>query len=177
MAQNLDELFDVVDEQDRVTGQLPRREVHRLGLRHRAVHILVRNRAGQVFLQKRSMAKDLFPGTWDSSAAGHVGAGEDYDGTAVRELEEEIGCRPEKPLQRLFRIEAREETGQEFVWVYRAEAEGPFTLQIEEIETGGWFTPAEIDRWLAERPQEIAPAFLFIWPRARGWFSAQSEAV
>lgn len=170
MAQNLDELFDVVDEQDRVTGQLPRREVHRLGLRHRAVHILVRNRAGQVFLQKRSMAKDLFPGTWDSSAAGHVGAGEDYDGTAVRELAEEIGCRPEKSLQRLFRIEAREETGQEFVWVYRAEAEGPFTLQAEEIETGGWFAVAEIDRWLAERPQEIAPAFLFIWPRARGWF-------
>ena len=170
MAQNLDELFDVVDEQDRVTGQLPRREVHRLGLRHRAVHILVRNRAGQVFLQKRSMAKDLFPGTWDSSAAGHVGAGEDYDGTAGRELEEEIGCRPVKPLQRLFRIEAREETGQEFVWVYQAEAEGPFTLQAEEIETGGWFTVAEIDRWLAERPQEIAPAFLFLWPRARGWF-------
>jgi len=172
MAQNLDELFDVVDPQDRVTGQLPRREVHRLGLRHRAVHILVRNRAGQVFLQKRSMAKDLFPGTWDSSAAGHVGAGEDYDGTAVRELEEEIGCRPEKSLQRLFRIEAREETGQEFVWVYRAEAEGPFTLQPEEIESGGWFTVAEIDRWLAERPQEIAPAFLFIWPRARGMMSS-----
>ena len=44
------------------------------------------NRAGQVFLHQRSMQKDLFPGYWDSSAAGHVGAGEDYDGTAVREL-------------------------------------------------------------------------------------------
>ena len=168
MGQNLEELFDVVDEQDQVTGQLPRREVHRLGLRHRSVHILVRNRAGQVFLQKRSMAKDLFPGTWDSSAAGHVGAGEDYDGTALRELEEEIGCRPTKPLQRLFKIEAREETGQEFVWVYRAESEGPFTLQPDEIDSGAWFTVAEIDRWLVERPQEIAPAFVFIWPRARG---------
>jgi isopentenyldiphosphate isomerase len=170
MGQNLDELFDVVDAQDRVTGQLPRREVHRLGLRHRAVHILVVNRAGQVFLQKRSMAKDLFPGTWDSSAAGHVGAGEDYDGTAARELAEEIGCRPRKPPQPLFKIEAREETGQEFVWVYRVEDEGPFTLQADEIECGDWFAPAEIDRWLAERPREIAPAFLFIWPRARGWF-------
>ncbi len=170
MAQNLDELFDVVDGQDRVTGQLPRREVHARGLRHRAVHILVRNRAGQVFLQKRSMAKDLFPGVWDSSAAGHVGAGEDYDGTAVRELDEELGCRPEQPVQRLFKIEAREETGQEFVWVYRAESEGPFTLQAEEIERGDWFKVAEIDRWLAERPQEIAPAFRFLWPRARAWF-------
>ena len=167
MGQNLDELFDVVDAQDRVTGQLPRREVHRLKLRHRAVHLLVVNRAGQVFLQQRSMAKDLFPGVWDSSAAGHVGAGEDYDGTAARELAEEIGCRPERPPQRLFKIEAREETGQEFVWVYRVEAEGPFVLQPEEVARGGWFSVAEIDRWVAERPAELAPAFLFIWPRAR----------
>ncbi|HVT73788.1 MAG TPA: NUDIX domain-containing protein [Lacunisphaera sp.] len=167
MGQNLDELFDVVDEHDQVLRQLPRREVHRLGLRHRSVHILVRNRAGQIFLQKRSMRKDLYPGTWDSSAAGHVGAGEDYDGTAVRELEEEIGCRPERPPQRLFKIEAREETGQEFVWVYRAESEGPFTLQAEEVDDGAWYHPAEIDRLLAERPVDVAPALVYLWPQAR----------
>lgn len=167
MAQNLDELFDVVDEQDRVIGQLARREVHRQKLRHRAVHLLVFNRAGQVFLHQRSRQKDLFPGVWDSSAAGHVGAGESYDDTAVRELEEELGCRPEKPPDPLFKIEAREETGQEFVWVYRVAAEGPFVLQADEIERGDWFTPAEIDRWVAERPQELAPAFLYLWPRAK----------
>src|ERR1700694_823900 len=136
VAQNLDELFDVVDEQDRVTGQLTRREVHARKLRHRAVHLLVVNRAGRVFLQQRSMAKDLFPGVWDSSAAGHVGAGEDYDGTALRVLEEELGCRPERAPVRLFKIEAREETGQEFLWVYRVEAEGAFTLQKGEIGQG-----------------------------------------
>ncbi len=168
MGQNLEELFDVVDEQDRVTGQLPRREVHARGLRHRAVHVLVVNRAGQVFLQRRSMAKDLHPGVWDSSSSGHVGAGDDYDDTARRELEEEIGCRPDRPPQPLFKIEAREETGQEFVWVYRVEAEGPFTLQPAEIDEGRWFTLAEVDRWVAERPHELAPAFLYVWPRARG---------
>src|SRR6187551_3934952 len=105
---------------------MPRREVHRLKQRHRAVHLLVVNREGKIFLHKRSMKKDLFPGVWDSSAAGHVGAGEDYDSTAVRELREELGIelpadamrpragssRPQ--LERLFKIEAREETGQEF---------------------------------------------------------------
>lgn len=173
MGQNLDELFDVVDENDRVIGTMPRREVHRLKRRHRAVHLLVVNRAGQIFLHKRSMQKDLFPGVWDSSAAGHVGTGEDYDGTAVRELEEELGCRPARPPQRLFKIEAREETGQEFVWVYRVESEGPFTLHPDEIQCGGWFSPGEIDRWLAERPQEIAPALLFLWPRARALLAAR----
>ena len=168
MARNLDELFDVVDEHDRVTGQAPRRAVHAQGLRHRAVHLLVVNRSGRVFLQMRSRAKDLFPGAWDSSAAGHVGAGEDYDETAGRELAEELGCRPETPPRRLFKIEARAETGQEFVWVYRVEAEGPFILQADEIERGDWFTVAEIDCWLAERPEEIAPAFIYLWPKARG---------
>jgi len=168
MPQNLDELFDVVDENDRPVGTMPRREVHRLKKRHRAVHLLVVNRAGKVFLHQRSMKKDLFPGYWDSSAAGHVGAGEDYDSTAVRELEEELGVRSEKPPEPLFKIEAREETGQEFVWVYRVEAEGPFVLEVDEIERGDWFTPEEIDRWLAERPQEIAPALKYLWPKARG---------
>jgi len=167
VGQNLDELFDVVDENDRVTGQAPRREVHARGLRHRAVHLLVVNRLGQVYLQKRSRTKDLFPGAWDSSAAGHVGAGEDYDGTAVRELEEELGWRPARPPRRMLRIDARAETGQEFVWVYRVEAEGPFTLQADEIECGDWFAPDAIDRWIARSPQELAPAFVYLWPRVR----------
>ena len=179
MGQNLDELFDVVDEQDRVIGQATRREVHARGLRHRAVHLLVVNGAGRVFLQKRSMQKDIFPGAWDSSAAGHVGAGEDYDGTAVRELAEELGLKlpeqaansgvgaPRPQMQRMFRIESCVETGREFVWVYRVAAEGPFTLQTEEIECGDWFAPMEIDRWLAERPGDFASAFPLVWRRGR----------
>jgi isopentenyldiphosphate isomerase len=181
VPQNLDELFDVVDENDRPVGTMARREVHRLKLRHRAVHLLAVNRAGKVFLHKRSMKKDLFPGFWDSSAAGHVGAGEDYDASAVRELEEELGWRlpanpferqvgapgRRAPIERLFKIEARKETGQEFVWVYRVEAEGPFVLEADEIECGDWFTVAEIDRWLAERPHEVGSALRYLWPRAR----------
>jgi len=167
VGQNLDELFDVVDGHDQVTGQAPRREVHARGWRHRAVHLLVVNADRQIFLQKRSRLKDLFPLTWDSSAAGHVGAGEDYDGTAERELAEELGCRPAQPPRRLFKIEARVETGQEFVWVYRVESEGPFILQADEIECGEWFAPEDIDRWVMEKPHELAPAFLFIWPRVR----------
>ena len=55
---NLDEeWFDVVDEKDVVVSRATRQEVHAHGLRHRAVHVLVFNRAGQLFLQKRSPAK------------------------------------------------------------------------------------------------------------------------
>lgn len=158
-----EEIFDVVNVRDEVIGQAPRREVHRAGWRHRAVHVLVFNARGEVFLQKRSLTKDTSPGLWDSSASGHVDSGEGYDACAVRELREEIGLVATQPPERLFKIEARAETGQEFVWVYRCTHEGPFTLHPEEIEGGGWFAPAEVSRWLRDRPDEFASALRFIW--------------
>lgn len=172
VGQDLNELFDVVDADDRVVGQAPRGEVHARGLRHRAVHIFVVNRGGEVFLHQRSLTKDSFPGLWNSSCAGHVGAGDDYDATAGRELEEELGCVPERAPARLFKVAACPETGAEFVWVYRVEAEGPFVLNPDEIQQGGWFAPAAIDRWVTERPREFATSFLFLWPQVRPHLTA-----
>ena len=162
-AQRDDEIFDLVNEHDEVIGQATRREVHRRGLRHRAVHVLVFNAAGQIFLQKRSLAKDTSPGAWDSSAAGHLDAGENYDAAAVRELREELGWTAARPPECWRRVEACAETGQEFVRVYRAAAEGPFTLHPGEIERGEWFAPAEVTRWMAERPKDFASSFRLIW--------------
>jgi isopentenyldiphosphate isomerase len=164
-----EEIFDVVNERDEVIGRQPRREVHRLGLMHRAVHVLVFNSRGQVFLQKRSMQKDRQPGLWDSSASGHVDSGENYDVCAVREVGEEIGLKLPAPPRRLFKLPASAETDQEHVWVYRCVEEGPFTLQPEEIERGDWFAPEAVSRWMAERPQEFASALLVIWPRVASW--------
>jgi isopentenyl-diphosphate delta-isomerase type 1 len=160
-----EEVFDVVNDRDEVIGQQRRSEVHRLGLMHRAVHVLVFNSAGQVFLQKRSMKKDRQPGLWDSSSSGHVDAGEDYDACAVRELGEELGLRVPAVPRRLFKMAASPETDQEHVWVYRCEAEGPFQLHPEEIERGGWFTRHEVSRWMAQRPEDFASALLAIWGR------------
>jgi isopentenyldiphosphate isomerase len=162
-----EDIFDVVNERDEVVDRKPRSEVHRLGLLHRAVHVLVFNSHGLIFLQKRSMKKDRQPGLWDSSASGHVDSGEDYDTTAVREVREEIGLRVGKAPKRLFKINACEETDQEFVWVYRCESEGPFELNRDEIEKGDWFEPVEVSRWMAEKPEEFASALLFIWPRVK----------
>lgn len=168
MGQDLSELFDVVDEADRVVGRAPRGEVHARGWRHRAVHVFVVNDAGEVFLHQRSMTKDTFPGRWNSSCAGHVGAGDDYDATVLRELEEELGWKPAEAPQRLFKVEARAETGQEFVWIYRASGAGPFVLNPAEIQRGQWCTSAAIDRWVVERPDEFAVSFVFLWPQVRG---------
>lgn len=160
-----EDIFDIVNDRDEVIGRERRSIVHTRGLLHRAVHVLVFNAGGEIFLQKRSMKKDRQPGVWDSSCSGHVDSGEDYDQTAVRELREEIGLRLNTPPQRLFKIDACEATDAEFVWVYRCSSEGPFQLHPDEIETGDWFTPERMTKWIAEKPQDFAPAFIYIWKK------------
>ena len=171
-----EEIFDVVNERDEVIDRQPRRGVHRLGLKHRAVHVLVFNSRGEVFLQKRSLKKDTAAGLWDSSASGHLDSGEDYDACAVRELREEIGLALAQTPERLFRIEACQETGWEFCRVYRCKAEGPFQLHPDEIERGGWFAPEKISRWIAEKPGDFASAFLFIWSKLQPASSSSSSS-
>jgi 16S rRNA (adenine1518-N6/adenine1519-N6)-dimethyltransferase len=129
------EPFAVVDNQDQVLGAAPRVTVHANNLLHRAVHILLFNDAGELFLQKRSHRKDRHPLVWDSSAAGHVNAGQTYEETAPRELEEELGV--SAPVECLGSIPPSERTGWEHVQLYRAAHEGPFLLHPAEIETGG----------------------------------------
>ncbi len=164
-GQNLEELFDVVDERDQVIGQAPRREVHARKLLHRAVHVFVFDNLGRIYLQKRSLLKDSAPGAWSASCSGHLDAGEDYDSAAQRELKEEIGVELDEPPQRWLRLRACEELGHEFVWIYRIEHEGPFTLDPSEIERGEWFTVTEITEGVLQRPAEYAESLCYMWPR------------
>jgi 16S rRNA (adenine1518-N6/adenine1519-N6)-dimethyltransferase len=159
------EVFDVVNERDEVVGRDTRAEVHRLGLMHRAVHVLIFNSAGQAFLQKRSMSKDRHPGVWDSSASGHVDSGEEYGPCAVREAREELGVALSEALQPLFKLPASPETDQEHVWVYEARHDGPFHLNPQEIERGEWLDPKDVSARVKTRPEEFAPAFRHIWLR------------
>ena len=152
------EMFDVVDENNRVIGKSSRHEVHTQKLRHRAVHVFVFNKKGELFLQKRSRWKDAHPSKWDSSASGHLNAGDNYDETAVREVGEELGVRAEVEL--IGSVAACPNTGHEFVQLYRASHEGPFVLPRSEIECGGFFPVPLIARWIAARPRDFATGFL-----------------
>jgi 16S rRNA (adenine1518-N6/adenine1519-N6)-dimethyltransferase len=156
------ELFDVVDEHDEVLRQETREVVHRDGLMHRAVHIFVFNKRKEIFLQKRSKLKDVHPGLWDSSAAGHLNAGEDYESTAVRELEEELGVKTDA-IQEIARIAACENTGQEHVRLYLARYDGALRYPCSEIETGQWFSMEDVTAWVARRPQDFASGFIECW--------------
>lgn len=155
------EVFDVVDADDRILSQASRHEVHRQKLLHRAVHIFVFNKAGDLFLQRRSRWKDAHPLRWDSSAAGHVNAGDTYEATAPREIEEELGVRADVEL--VGTIAPGEATGWEHIRLYRARHDGPFRLNFAELDGGGFFACAQVDRWIAARPGDFASGFIECW--------------
>lgn len=159
------ELLDVVDENDQVLRQLPRDEVHAQGLRHRAAHILVLDSTGRVFVQRRAWWKECQPGLWDTSAAGHVDAGESYVAAAERELEEELGLRARGRLRPMCRLEACPNTGFEFVEVFLVVADAEPTPDPHEIIDSRWCSPAELETWLAASPSDFTVAFRTIWAR------------
>ena len=160
-ANKASERFPVVDEKDQVLRIAPRGEVHGNNLRHRAVHLFIFNRQGELFLQKRSRWKDRHPLLWDSSAAGHVEEAEDYDETAARELEEELGVTAS--LARVAKLPCSTRSGWEFIWLYQGQHDGPFQLARAEIEHGEFFPVEVVRRWVAARPADFAPGFMECW--------------
>ncbi len=161
------ELLDVVDEDDNVVAVKTRGQIHAEGLMHRAVHILIFNSAGELFLQKRSLNKDEQPGKWDSSAAGHVDSGEDYLDCAHREIHEELGIVVDHPLQPLFKMAASVLTGNEHCMVYRYGFDGPLVLQPDEIDDGLWINPGLMDTRVVAGDPELTEAVCLIWKRYR----------
>ncbi len=156
-----DEMFDVVDENDQVIDQMERSRVHSEGLLHRAVHVFVFNKCGDLYLQKRSALKDSSPGLWDSSASGHLDVGEEYKSAAIRELSEELGVSLEVDF--ICSIQPSESTGWEFVHLYSCEHKGPFSSPYSEIEGGGFFPVDMIENWVRERPEDFASGFVECW--------------
>ena len=163
LPQKAGEIFDVVDENDVVTGTATRGEVHAQRLVHRAVHVFVFNKRGDLLLQKRSRLKDLCPGVWDSSVAGHLDSGESYEAAALRELGEEMGIFPETAPVEIAKITPCPETGWEHVRLYQIRHDGSVRFPSAEVEAAMWFPLAEIEAWVAARPTDFAPGFLECW--------------
>lgn len=155
-----DEELEAVDEKDQPLGRHPRWEIHERKLLHRAVHIFVKNKRNEIFLQHRSLLKDSHPGKWDSSASGHVDPGETYIEAAEREIWEELWIRPKGELQRVARLAADESTDLEFIEVFLAHAKGRIRVHGREVDSGRWFSPEFIATWIGQRPDDFATGFI-----------------
>lgn len=127
------ELFDIVDSDDKGIGQALRQEVHRdKSLIHRSITVLVFI-DGKLLLQQRSKTKDTYPLYWTSSCTGHVLSGDSYEETAKRELIEELGLTIKGPLIFLGKdlIHFPQET--EIMMTYRYETSDPVSIAEKEV--------------------------------------------
>lgn len=156
---NPDEVFDLINDNDQVIGQVRRGDAHQNPvLLHRSVQILVFDDKGHVLLQRRSQTKDLFPGYYCASASGHVMSGEAYDETAAREVEEELGvCLPLTYRAKLL-IRSAYET--EMTAIYHARSNGPFVFNPHETDGGQFFTLADIRSGRRSGELPMTPALL-----------------
>jgi isopentenyldiphosphate isomerase/intracellular septation protein A len=140
-----EEWFPVVDENGAVTGRAPRSVCHdgKSKLLHPVVHLHIFNKEGKLFLQKRSVKKDIQPGKWDTSVGGHISPGESVESALQRETMEEAGL---KDLQVQFI--------QKYVWESSREKELVFSfltvtdkvpvISIDEIDEGRFWGVDEI---------------------------------
>jgi 8-oxo-dGTP pyrophosphatase MutT (NUDIX family) len=145
------ELVVIVDEHNAVIGKVPRAVMRKEGLIHRATYILVFSSVGRIFVQNRTMTKDIFPGYHDLATGGVVVAGEDYETSARRELGEELGITG-VPLVFLFDFYG-EYAGQK-VWgrAFSCVTDGPFILQKEELTGGAFYEINEVKALIAQGP-------------------------
>jgi len=103
---------------------------------------------------------------WDSSAAGHLDTGEDYETAARRELEEELGITDTRLLH-LADLPPTPGNGMEHVALYAALYNGKVHFPAAEISGVIPFPAALIDTWLERRPQDFACSFAECWKIAR----------
>ncbi len=153
-----EELFDLVDESDHVVGSTERSRVHGdPALIHRVAHVLLFNRKGELFLQKRSRNKDVQPGRWDTSVGGHVDRGETYFDAAVREMAEELGITG-LGIRFSHKYLHRNDYESEYVCTFLATWDGKIILNRSEIEEGRYWPITEIQ---STRDRELfTPNFL-----------------
>ncbi|MBI3797599.1 MAG: NUDIX hydrolase YfcD [Deltaproteobacteria bacterium] len=160
-----DEIVTIVDEHNQVVGAVPRREMRARNLPHRSTYILVFNAQGELYVQKRTMSKDVFPGYYDPATGGVVLAGESYEQGAVRELAEEMGIR-DVPLTWLFDFYFTDEHTRVWGGAFSCVYDGEVSLQAEEVESVALMTVEEILRRSVTEP--FTPDGLYVVRRYTG---------
>jgi len=144
------EIVQIVDEHNNEIAAVSRRIMREQQLIHRASYILVFNQADELFVQQRTLTKDIYPGFYDIAAGGVVQAGESYEESARRELFEELGV-ADTPLDPCFDHYYADDNNRVWGRIFRCRHDGPFILQKEEVQDGA-FMP--VDRIFAMHTRE-----------------------
>ena len=138
-----DEYFDIIDESGNMIGEATRAECHgNKSLAHRVVHVLVFNSRGELYLQKRSLAKDIQRGKWDTSVGGHLNKGETFSQAVRREMKEELGI--SSSVEHIFDYWLRSPVETEYVRAYICTYDKTISPNPCEMDDGRFWSIREI---------------------------------
>lgn len=152
-----DEPVAIVDpDTGQVVGSAPRARMRRERLWHLSTGVLVRNRAGEVYVHRRTETKDVFPGAHDVWAGGVVGAGEEPTRAAERELAEELGIAGVE-LEPLGTGRYEGPEARALAWLFEVRWDGPLRHQPEEVAWGGWMAVEELQARLRDPTWPFVP--------------------
>lgn len=157
------ELVTLYDDEGRPAGAADRARVRAENLRHGATAVVVRNRAGDVYVHRRTDTKDVYPGLYDFCAGGVLQAGEDPYTGALREVAEELGVTG-IDLVPLGEADYADGRTRYRAFCYACRYDGPIAWQPEEVAWGAWVSPARLLAMLDELPfVPDSPANLRTW--------------
>ncbi|MET9887211.1 NUDIX domain-containing protein [Streptomyces sp. NPDC006430] len=162
-----DEVLDVVDRDDRVTGRAPRGEVYAGGLIHRCAFVQVRDARGRIFVHRRTASKLVFPSAHDMFVGGVLGAGESYAQAALREAEEELGVAGLAQPVPLFKFLYEGPGGAWWSYVHEVRCDLPVQPQESEVAWYAWLTEEELAGRVAAGEWEWVPDGLEAYRRLR----------
>jgi 8-oxo-dGTP pyrophosphatase MutT (NUDIX family) len=147
----MDEIVTIVDRMNKIVGSAPRSRMRSERLTHRATYLLVISDSGELFVQKRTLSKDVYPGFYDPATGGVVLKDESYESAAARELKEELGI-VGVPIE--FHGDFFFEDQFCSVWgrVFSCKHSGPFVLQAEEVAAGEFMRFEDVFRRATEEP-------------------------
>ncbi len=145
-----EEWFPLVNEEGETIGKATRRECHNGSkLLHPVVHLHIFNDAGELYLQKRSVNKDIQPGKWDTAVGGHVDYGETIEEALRREVREELEVTNFTP-QFITRYVFESAIERELVNTFRTIYNGEIHPDTEELEGGRFWSIEEIEKSLGK---------------------------
>ncbi|CAM5382763.1 putative Nudix hydrolase [Streptomyces avidinii] len=164
-----DEVLDVVDRRDRVTGRARRGDVYAAGLIHRCAFILARDGLGRVFVHRRTASKLVFPSHYDMFVGGVLGAGESYGRAALREAEEELGVTGLPQPEPLFKFLYEGPGGAWWSYVHEVRCELPVRPQASEVAWHTWLPEEELAERAGGGSWPWVPDGLEAYRRLREW--------
>ena len=169
-AVSSEEMLPLIEPSGLVYGQATRAWCHS-GAKplHPVVHLHLVDRLGRIYLQKRSMEKDLLPGYWDTAVGGHVTYGELAEEALYREAAEELGLTAFNPIFLETNI-WETERDREFVFIFASVGHPDLNPDNDEVTEGRWWTQQELTAAIGK--DLLTPNFEAEYARIQGMLLA-----